>query len=216
MPSLEPPELDPAARARAIETIDALGPADPHSLVLANQVAISELAAANWNGLDEPEVLARLRSTITLLEPIVGAKAHANSQILDVGLMALVCAYTLLDEPEQARTRAQELLFGHSGMWMPPIYLAVAELSGEQTAAINYYERVAEFVNFEAYAKYRLAWALRHPTIIDQDRAVQLLEELLTDTQTWPRLDRALRHRAALELRALGREVEVPQLRCEP
>jgi hypothetical protein len=214
--ALEPPKLDRAQRAQAIETIAALGPEDPHSLVLANDVAFAELAEANWNGLDDPVVHARLRSTIALLEPIVDNEAQVSSSVLDVGLMALTCAHALLGESEPAIARGRTLLGGHSGMWGPPVYLVFAELAEEPSTTIALYERQTNAVGWEAYAKYRLAWALRHPTIVNQERAVELLEELAAGTETWPRLGRLIEHRAALELRALGREVEIPERDCEP
>lgn len=207
---LEPPRLDLAARARAVGTIHARGPADPTSLVLAGDVAFSELAAIAWEGLDE----ARLRATIALIGPIVDDPAHAASQRRDVGLMALVCAHSLLGEAGPARTRGLDLLSNYSGQWVPSVYLAITELPGEQAGAIEMYGRLTSHDSVAAYASYRLAWALRHPASVDQARAIRLLAVLLDGSPTWPRLDRVLRRRAALELRALGREVEVPELRC--
>lgn len=211
--SLEPPELDRAARARTIETIELLGPDDPHSLRLASELAFSELAAANWDGLDNPDVHARLRTMIGLLEPIVDAEAHADLQARGEGIMALACAHVLLDEPGPALVRTEELLNDYSGQWLPYVYLLFAEIVGEQADAIQFYERASSFEALPniGYVEYRLAWALRHPQVIDEARAVVLLEKIVAmpDGYGYPRLDLALRQRAALELRALGREAEL-------
>lgn len=209
---LEPPGLDRVARERALATIEALGPADPSSLALAIEVAASELAAIAWEGLDE----ARLRATVASLASLVDAEAHASSRVRDSGLMALACAHALLGEAEPARTRGLELLRSHSGQWAPAVYLVEAELRGGQAGAIALYEKSTRFDAVAAYAKYRLAWALRQPTLVDRDRAIGLLAEVLADPGTSPRLGRALRQRAALELRALGRAVAVPAAGCAP
>lgn len=185
---------------------------------LANDVSSADISAVNWEGPDDPVVRERLRSTIALLEPIVQHEAQATSPMLDMGLVDLMCAHAVLGEAEAAKAYGQTLYNEHSGMWIPAIYLVVADLAveaGDHEHALHMYERVANFDGYQSYAKYRIAWMLLHPTIIDQARAVQLLEEAIVDTKTtWPRLGRLLRHRAALELRALGREVEVPELLC--
>jgi hypothetical protein len=130
--------------------------------------------------------------------------------------MALACAHALLGEAEPARTRGLELLRSYSGQWTPAVYLVEAELRGGQAGALELYEKSAKFDAVAGYAKYRLAWALRQPTLVDQDRAIRLLAEVLADPGASPRLGRALRQRAALELRALGRTVAAPAAGCAP
>ncbi len=210
MLDLEPPRLTLAARARAIETIRGLGPADATSLVLASDVAFSELAAIPWDGFDA----ARLRSTIALIAPIVDAEAHARSQRRDAGMMGLMCAHVLLGEHEQAQARGVALLEEHSGQWVPGVYLAMGDMLGEQASAIKMFEKVTGYDAVAGYASYRLAWTLRHPAMVDQGRAVKLLERLIEGVEGGSRLDRVLGHRAARELRALGREVEVQDSLC--
>jgi hypothetical protein len=221
--TLEPPALDREQRAHTRETIAALGNADPFSLQLALEVAFAELAAADWEGIHDPSVHARLRATLAWLEPIVSAPEHPDSQSHDEGLMAMLCMHAVLGEAAPAQALAVQLLNGYGGHLFSRVYLMQAglfERAGRQEDAIAMYERSVGPDPFDRYAVYRLAWALRHPPLVDEPRAAALLEQLLDDLRrqpylNMPRLERALAYRAALELRALGREIEVPPLECE-
>jgi hypothetical protein len=221
--TLEPPALDRKQRAHTRETIAALGNADPFSLQLALEVAFDELHAADWEGIDDPAVHARLRATLAWLEPIVFAPEHSSSQRRDEGLMGMLCMHAVLGEAAPAQALAVQLLRGDVGHLFSRVYLMQAglfERAGKQQDAIAMYERSVGLVPFDRYAVYRLAWALRHPTPLDEPRAAALLEQLLDDMRrqpylNMPRLERALAYRAALELRALGREIELPSLECE-